>query len=151
MTAATLVVGLGGSLAGDDAIGLILARELAADPRLPGQVEVLEGGADLLRLGPALVERCRVVLVDAIAAYAGETEPLVREHPLTGIDQRQGHAHQLSAVQALDLLRLLEPGLARVRFTWFLVPVHAVGPSSELSPDLAARLPHLVDSLLAVL
>lgn len=143
----TLVLGLGGALAGDDSIGLLLARLLAADPRRPPDVEAAEGGADLLRLGSLLAGRKRVVLVDAIAARPGETEPLIADHPLSGIDTRQVHAHQLSAVQALDLLCLLDPELAPTRFTWFLVPVHNVGPSPDLSPDLAARIPDLLDRL----
>ena len=151
MATANLVVGLGGAPAGDDAVGLEIARRLARDPRLPTHTEVLEGGPDLLRLGAALVGRQRVVLVDAIAAKPGEMEPLVRDHPLLGIDSRQQHAHQLSAVQALDLLRLLEPDLATVRFTWFLVPVRTVRPSQSLSPELAGRLPALVESLLSIL
>ncbi len=151
MPAARLIVGLGGALAGDDAVGLELARRVAADPRLPPDTEVLEGGPDLLRLAPALLGREHVVLVDAVAGRPGEKDPVVQEHPLTDADDRQGHAHQLSAVQALDLLRLLEPALAAVRFTWFLVPVTTIRPSPELSPELAARLAALVNALLAQL
>ncbi len=146
-----LVLGLGGSLAGDDAIGLVLARALAAEPRLPSTVEVQEGGADLLRCAPELVGRRRVVLLDAIEAEKGETEPLVGDHPLRGLDTRQQHAHHLSAVQALELLRLLEPELAHVRFTWFLVPVRSGGPAPGLSSELAARLPLLISAALAIL
>ncbi len=146
-----LVLGLGGSLAGDDAIGLVLARALAREPRLPSAVEVQEGGADLLRCAPELVARRRVVLLDAVEAEKDETEPLVGDHPLPGLDARPQHAHPLSAVQARALLRLLEPELARVRFTWFLVPVRSAGPAPALSPDLAARLPELISAALAIL
>jgi hydrogenase maturation protease len=144
----TLIVGLGGAMAGDDAVGLVLARRLAADPRLPPHIEVLEGGADLLRVGGALAHRERVILVDALAAEPGESEPLVGDHPLPVLDERQGHAHHLSAVQALQLLILTEPALAGTRFTWFLVPVHSLGPAASLSPELEARIPHLLDRLL---
>ena len=146
-----LVVGLGGELAGDDAVGLVLAGRLAIDPRLPPDVEVLMGGSDLLRLATALQGRRHVVLVDALAGSAGEVDPLVGDHPLQELDRRQQHAHHLSAVDALDLLRLTEPQLAATRCTWFLVPIANAGPAAGISSALDARLPRLLDRLLAVL
>lgn len=146
-----LVVGLGGALSGDDAVGLLLADLLARDPRLPPDVDVVTGGADLLRLGRILAAREHVVLLDAIEARPGEAEPIVADHPIAGLLDRQAHAHHLSAVQGLDLLLLSEGGLQDTRFTWFLVPVSRVAPGTDASPDLARRLAHLRDALVALL
>ncbi len=146
-----LVLGLGGAFAGDDAIGLVLAERLAADPRLPPDVEVLAGGADLLRLDTSLAGRSHVILVDAVAALPRETRPLVGDHPLPGLDARHAHAHHLSAVQSLDLLLLTEPALATTRFTWFLVPVTAIAAGDELTPGLRERIPALLEALLRLL
>ena len=146
-----LVLGLGGAFAGDDAVGLELARRLAAHARLPHDVEAVQGGPDLLRLGAMLAGRRHVVLVDAVQARPDDSAPLVGDHPLAGLDDRQTHAHHLSAVQALELLLLSEPGLARTRFTWFLVPVSSSEPGDSLSPELSARLPGLVEEILALL
>ncbi len=146
-----LALGLGGALAGDDAVGLVLAERLAADPRLPPDVEAIAGGADLLRLGALLAGRRRVILVDAVEARPGDAGPVVGDHPLPGLEARQGHAHHLSAVQALELLLLSEPGLAGTRFTWFLVPVAATAPGDDLSPALARALPDLTAAILRLL
>lgn len=146
-----LVIGLGGAFAGDDAVGLELARRLAGDPRLPHDVDAVEGGADLLRLDGQLLGRRHVVLVDAVQAHGGETEPLVGDHPLAELDERQTHAHHLSAVQALELLLLTEPALAATRLTWFLVPVSSAAPGERLSRELGARLPGLVEAILELL
>ncbi len=146
-----LVIGLGGALAGDDAVGLILAERLAADPRLPADVAVVVGGADLLRLDSSVRGRSRVLLLDAIEALPGETEPLVADHPLAGIDRQSPHAHHLSAVQALELLLLTDPCLAATRFTWFLVPVCADSLSGAMSSRLDALLPAFIDAILACL
>ena len=145
------MLGLGGAFAGDDAVGLHLADLLAADPRLPPDVEAIAGGPDLLRLDAALAGRTHVILVDAVEALPGETRPLVGDHPLAGLDARHDHAHHLSAVQSLDLLRLAQPALAATRFTWFLVPVAAIGAGDELSPALARTLPELTAALLRLL
>ncbi len=146
-----LVLGLGGALAGDDAIGLVLAERLAADPRLPADADVRAGGADLLRLAPDLRGRRHVVLVDALAGTPGETEPLVGDHPLEDLERGPQHAHHLSAVEALDLLRLTEPELAATRFTWFLVPVAQARPGAGISPELQACVPALLDQLVTLL
>ncbi len=146
-----LLLGLGSALAGDDAIGLALAERLAADPRLPADVEAVAGGADLLRLDTILAGRTHVILLDALAALPGETRPLVGDHPLPGLDARQAHAHHLSAVQSLDLLLLSQPALAATRFTWFLVPIASAGAGKELSPGLARALPELTTALLDLL
>jgi hydrogenase maturation protease len=147
-----LVLGLGGPLSGDDAVGLRLAERLAAEPRLPADVDVIAGGTDLLRLGDHLAGRTHVVLIDAVLADdRAAAEPLVVEHPLPGLDRRQLHAHHLSAGQALDLLRLARPELARTRYTWFLVPVYNVDPGADLSPTVAAALSRLAAEILRLL
>ena len=43
-----LVIGLGNPLVGDEGVGCLLAERLASDPRLPEDIEVIDGGADLL-------------------------------------------------------------------------------------------------------
>lgn len=63
-----LVIGIGNLHRGDDAVGLLVARELSARRDLPAGWSVCEFGGD----GGALMERwrghARVVLVDALAA-----------------------------------------------------------------------------------
>jgi hydrogenase maturation protease len=146
-----LVLGLGGELAGDDAIGLHLAAALRPERRLPPDVDVLSGGADLLRAARELAGRSHVVLVDAMEERPGDTGPLVVDHPSAELAQQAGHGHHLDAVQALELLRLAEPGLTRTRFTWFLVPVARIGAGADLSPELVRRVPELCERLLDLL
>ena len=60
------VIGLGNTLTGDDGVGCMVAGRLAVDPRLPGDAEVICGGADLLRLIEQVEGRRRVIVVDAV-------------------------------------------------------------------------------------
>ncbi len=149
--AGRLVLGLGNPLAGDDGIGAVLAERLAGDPRLPPDVEARAGGADLLRLAPALAGRRHVVLVDATFIRLGEAPLLVRDHAAGWPGDAQRHVHELSPLAALDLLRVVVPALAATRFTWALVPIDACRLGPGLSPDLADRVPALLDELLAML
>lgn len=143
-----LVLGLGNVLMGDEGVGSHIAGRLNEDPRLPAHVEALAGGTDLLRLASRIEKARHVILVDALldARHPGRVE-FVRES-LAEFDTGQGHAHHLSSIQALELLRLLDPALASVRFTLALVAISGATPGLELSPPLAAALPGIVESIL---
>lgn len=145
-----LLVGLGNTLAGDDGVGSRVAAALAVDPRLPAVVEVLQAGSDLLRLEPQLEGRRDIVLVDALLSPLRVGTVLVRVGT-PDLDDRQTHAHHLSAVQAMALLRTVVPALAGVRCTWITIAIADTRISHELSPALAAETPLILDRILAEL
>ena len=137
-----LVIGLGNPLMGDDGIGWHVADRLAGDPRLPDGVEVIRGGTDLLRCAAQIEGRSRVVLVDAVQDDAPPgTVSVIGEE---AADLHQGHAHHLSAGQAMGLLRLTMP----VCFTLLGVSVRSVRMAPELSPALCARMPAILDRVI---
>lgn len=139
-----LVIGLGNPLMGDEGIGWHVARRLAGDPRLPDTVEVISGGTDLLRHAGPIEGRRRVVVIDAIQedGQAGSVSILDEDFP--ALDGRQQHAHHLSAVQAIGLLRMITP----VRFTLLGISISSAAVNSQLSPALAARMPAILDRVL---
>jgi hydrogenase maturation protease len=145
-----LIVGLGNPLAGDDGVGPRLALAARSHPDLPAGIEVMAGGTDLLRLGPALAERRHVVLVDAWLSNAPPGTALVLPRSDDAEVTAGGSAHRIPALEALALLRLDQPELAAVPCTWFLVAVPAVSAEPALSARLTAALPALLKQLLAV-
>jgi hydrogenase maturation protease len=146
-----LVIGLGNPHAGDDAVGLHLARRLRDHPALPATAEVIDGGTDLLRLEEEMERREHVFLVDALLEE-GEPGRLLRfDGDLHELDDHGGSAHHLSPVQALGLLRCLYPTLRDVPITFLGVTITGVVISPVLSAALGGRLEGLVDELLAML
>ncbi len=146
-----LVVGLGNPLAGDDGVGYRAAELLATDPRLPPQVEVLCGGADVLRLAPWLEGRDGILLVDAcLGVRPGEVE-LVTHDEARLLGSSRAHAHRLSPVDGMELLVRVTPGLRRDLLRWALVGVSDVRHGDSLSPALAAALHGVVERLLSAL
>lgn len=143
-----LVLGLGNPIMGDEGVGWHIVGRLNKDPRLPAHVEALACCTDLLRHASRIEKARHVILVDALldARHPGRVEFVRRS--FADFDTRQGHAHHLSSVQALELLRLLDPALASVRFTFALVAISGATPGAELSPPLAAALPGIVDAVL---
>ena len=138
-----LVIGLGNPLMGDDGIGWHVAEGLACHPELPPEVEAIGGGTDLLRLAGEIEGRTAVVVVDAIQDE-GEIGEISVFEDLSGLEERQDHAHHLSAAQAIGLLRMV----TRARFRLLCISVHGARIGGGLSPELAGRVPAILDRVI---
>lgn len=145
-----LIVGVGNPLAGDDGIGMRVAAALAGDDRLPRDTEVLAGGSDILRHADAMRDRRLVVVLDAVL----DDQPLgtlqVFDADLATLEAHQGHAHHLSVVQAVGLLRSATSTLDGVPVIVAGVTIHEAGMSRALSAALEARIPAIADEVLAL-
>jgi len=149
-----LVIGLGNPLMGDEGIGWHVAERLAGDPRLPAGVEVVCGGTDLLRHADRMEERRRVIVVDALRDDAEPGNVWVGEDPggagaaacqsLPGLGDRQDNAHCLSAVQAIQLLRMTIP----VPITLLGISIPCANIQAGLSPELTARMAAILERVL---
>ncbi|HEX3049952.1 MAG TPA: hydrogenase maturation protease [Aggregatilineaceae bacterium] len=62
----TLILGVGNSLMGDDAIGVLVAQQLQLRRDLPPDVDVIDGGTDGIGLIPVMERYRRVFVVDAV-------------------------------------------------------------------------------------
>lgn len=144
MTRPLLVIGLGNAFMGDDAIGCHVAELLAADPRLPAWVEVIAGGTDLLRHAARMEGRSRIVILDAALDDRAPGTAIAMPGGAAG---EQGNAHHLSAVQAVGLLRLTIPA----EFEILGISVNSAKAGYGLSPDLAERVPSVLEAVLQAL
>lgn len=143
----TLVIGVGSSLAGDDAIGWHVATRLAAHPLLPRDVEVVQNGTDLLRLHDRLMGRRRIIIVDALLED-GPCGRLVRFDDLTELEHRAGSVHHLSPAHALRLLRGAYPEIRSIPVVFLGVTVANLQTGPGLSTGLAERLDAIVGGVL---
>jgi hydrogenase maturation protease len=143
-----LVIGLGNPLMGDEGVGCLLAERLASDPGLPGDIEVLDGGADLLACADRMSGRTRVTLLDALLDPSEPGAVRVFEGDFAALETGQPGVHALSAVASLQLLQVAYPELRDVRFRLITVAIVSASFSANLSPLLAAKLPQLLDQVL---
>ena len=139
-----LVVGLGNPLAGDDGVASRVLDLFAL--RCPDHVETLWAGADLSRCADALHGRRHVVLVDAVAGGPPPGRVRVWQEPWGNLDDRGPHAHHLSPVQIVALLRVADPMLSATRFALFGIGVAQL-ESTALSPQVESRLPAITKEL----
>jgi len=142
-----LVIGLGNPLMGDEGVGCHVAERLSADPRLPDRVEVMSGGTDLLRHADRMERASRVIVIDAIADKAEPGTVTVFGDAPAVLENRQEDAHTLSAVQAIQLLRMT----LAAPITLLGISITRAGFGPGLSPRLAARMPAIVDRVLGEL
>lgn len=98
---ATVVIGLGSPIMGDDAVGLVALERLRDGWALDG-VELVDGGTWGLSLLPVIEEADRLILLDAIAANAapGSLIELSRER-LPIYLSRKLSPHQVDMKDAL--------------------------------------------------
>jgi hydrogenase maturation protease len=143
-----LVIGLGQLLGGDDAAGVLVARDLGA--RLPGQVEVVTEVHRWWSLPGEDLTRREVVLIDACLASTDLPVGRLRRFDYPADRAVLAHAgwkgsHSLDPLALLDLasaLGHLPPS----------VPVFAIGAASfavgtACCPELARALPEVVEEI----
>lgn len=136
MSGRALVIGLGNPDRGDDAVGLHVARLVAALD-LP-DVVVEEALGDTLELLDRWAGPASVVLADAAAPIATPGR-IHRLDPLAGPlprDLALGSTHAFGLAEAVELARTL--GLLPRRMTIYAIEASCFDPGAALSPAVAA-------------
>jgi hydrogenase maturation protease len=145
----SLIIGLGNPLMGDDGVGVHVCRSLQSDPRLPEDAKVIEeGGTDLLRHADRMIECDHVVLIDAMLAPAHPGQVIIVENDFSILKNPESGAHHLSAIQAVELLRIASPEAKKVKITFALVCIESVAQTSTLSARIQASLPEISDLII---
>jgi hydrogenase maturation protease len=144
----TLIIGLGSPVMGDEGVGYWVADALSHDPRLPVKTAVLLGGTDLLRLADKMEGYSKIILIDAVLDPQNPGRVEVFEDDFSALKDRQENAHQLSVVQAIELLRVASPTLQQTQFVLILVGIAGAKLKQRLSPELQERLREIVSEAL---
>ncbi len=151
--ARTLVVGCGSLLRGDDAVGPVLVRHLAALGTPPG-VRLADGGTAGMDVAFAMRGQDRVVIVDACTGSGHPPGTLFRVpgEQLDALPPPQGtnlHAFRWDAAIAFARWLLKDDYPAEV-VVW-LVEAASLGHGDPLSPVVEATMRDLAERLLAEL
>lgn len=147
---ATLVLGLGNVLCGDDGVGVIAVHLLRRIYELPPGVRVVDGGTLGLDLLALVAASDRVILVDAVRADA-PAGTLVR---IAG-DDVPAAVHERLSPHQVGVADLLAGAALCNSYPEEVTIVGIVPATTELqigcSPAVASQIDALVDSVLAEL
>jgi hydrogenase maturation protease len=140
-----LVVGVGNSWRGDDAVGLEAASALRA--RLPESVRVLATEAEQSSLLDEWEDCDTVLIVDAVhsGAEPGTVHHVDLNAEVVPHAVLQGSTHHFSLGDTIELARALKRLPAKALF--FGVEGASYAPGEELSPAVAAALPAIVEEI----
>ncbi|MGE0218444.1 hydrogenase maturation protease [Mycolicibacterium sp.] len=149
-----LVIGCGNILRGDDAVGPVLIRELAAaqgESAVPDGVRLVDGGTAGMDVAFAMRGAQRVVLVDAARAgnpagtvYRVPADALAPLPPLEGL-----HSHNFRWDHALAFADWLLGPLRPRDVTVLLVEAGSFEPGAALTPAVAAAMRQVIGILRA--
>jgi hydrogenase maturation protease len=147
--APTLILGIGNILLGDEGVG-VRAVEALARRELPAGVEAVDGGTGGADLVEVIADRTRLIVIDAVAAGA-EPGTVFRFTPgdLTSGTRPALSLHEFGLLETLAMAERL--GCAPGEVVIFGVQPKTVAPGLELSPEVAAAVPAVIDQVLAEL
>ncbi len=141
----TLVLGIGNVLMGDEGVGVHVIRRLE-EMTLSGDIELLDGGTGAFVLLEPMQCASRIVLIDATidGSPVGNVRRLTprysREYPPTLT------AHDIGLKDLLDVFYLSGRHPDIILFAVSIASLQDM--KTELSPELAGKLPQIVDLVL---
>jgi hydrogenase maturation protease len=145
----TLVLALGNPIRSDDGVGIGALRCLEEDPRVPGAVDLVEGGTKGLELVSYVCGASRLLVLDAVdvGAVAGAMVCIqgTELYSLPG----NGNVHDLALADILNALRLLGQEPQETVLLGIQPGTTELGTS--LSKSVESSLPLLVEAAIAQL
>jgi len=135
------IAGSGNWLLGHDRVG---PRVLAMlDQRYPHEVDICDLGTSALALLDHLRGQELLLIIDACLGYGAAGEVLVIQPDLENTPGRGASIHQIGPVEALAVLRHLEPGSMPQRM--LLILVETGGLSEDQEHEACERVVEVLD------
>lgn len=132
--ATILVVGFGNTLMGDDGVGPMVIRYLAART-LPGNLRLAECASDSLILPSFWKGEAEIWMVDALVRReAGGTIHTLTHEQVLSIPQRHATVHHLSLPEGLRWIALTYPEMRDVSYRLWGVEPDRLDLGEQLSP-----------------
>jgi hydrogenase maturation protease len=142
----TVILGIGNLILKDEGVGIHAIRRLEA-MELPSGIEVVDGGTDAMDLLPYFQDFERIIVIDALRA-GGEPGSIYRVTP-DEIMEDEKRSLSLHEIGLLDVLLMSEHLGGHGEVVIIGVEPKEISCSMELTPEVEARLPHVMDAVLA--
>jgi hydrogenase maturation protease len=145
--AVTRLLGLGNEILGDDAFGILVARE-AGRAVSSSQLEVVTSSASGLHLLDHILDCSRLIVVDTIETHRAEpgTVHVLREEDLPGA--RADCPHGMGLFDALSLARQLGLHAPEEVVILAVEAADCLTVGGAMHPAVAAAIPRVVEMIL---
>jgi len=146
----TVVLGIGNLIMQDEGVGVRVVEALERDHELPEDVTVLDGGTSSMEMLDELSHLDRLIVVDAInAGKPAGTLLRLEGDEVSSFFRTRLSPHQIGLPDVLASLEFM--GAQPKRTVILGVQPQTMELGMELTPVVAARVPELVDRVLAEL
>lgn len=145
----TLVLALGNPIRSDDGVAIAALRCLEEDPRVPGAVDLLEGGTKGLELVSYISGMSRLLVLDAVDVGAAAGTILCIRGTELGSLPGNANVHDLALADILNALRLLGQEPQETVLLGIQPGTTELGTS--LSKSVESSLPRFVEAAIAQL
>ena len=142
----TIILGIGNLILRDEGIGIHAIRRLQS-VELPSGIDVVDGGTDSVDLLPYFQNYERIIVVDALRA-GGEPGSIYRVTP-DDIMEDEKRSLSLHEIGLLDVLLMAKHLGGHGEVVIIGVEPKEISCSMDLTPEVEARLPHVMDAVLA--
>ena len=142
-----LVLGVGNILLGDEGVGVRVIEKMQ-ELELPDGVELLDGGTASIDILEYLKGREKVIIIDALRGGGDKPGTVYRFTPADIRVKRPVYTslHQVGLLESLTMLDYTGESLKDV--TIYGIEVEKVGLSLDVSPEITAVIPDLIELVL---
>ena len=142
----TVILGIGNLILRDEGIGIHAVQRLQS-VELPSGIDVVDGGTDAVDLLPYFQNYERIIVIDALRA-GGEPGSIYRVTPDEIMEDKE-RSLSLHELGLLDVLLMAKHLGGHGEVVIIGVEPKEIACSMELTPEVEARLPHVMDAVLA--
>ncbi|MGE5471932.1 MAG: HyaD/HybD family hydrogenase maturation endopeptidase [Bacteroidota bacterium] len=145
-----VVLGIGNILLSDEGIGVRVVERLERDYRLPPEIEIIDGGTCGMEMLEQLEDLDALIVVDCVRCNQPPATPvLLKDEDVPVFFKTKLSPHQVSLSDVLASLEFTD----RAPKKTVIVGIQPVSMETgmELTPEVAARLPELLEMTLAEL
>lgn len=145
-----VILGIGNTLLTDEGVGVHVIEKLEQMYRLPPEVEVIDGGTCGMEMLEQLEDLDGLIVVDCVRYNKPPATPvLLKDADVPVFFRTKLSPHQVSLSDVLASLEFTEKAPKKTVIIG-MQPV-SMGLSMALSPEVAARVPELIQMTLAEL
>lgn len=142
-----LVLGVGNLLLGDEGVGVHVVQSLRSH-ETPANIELMDAGTGSPDLLGLIANRDKVIIIDAVEG-GGEPGAVYRFTP-ADVSEEAHSPLSLHQVSLLDTLAMaVVAGYAPKEVIIFGIEPKNIGWSTELSPEVTAAVPKVIELMLA--